>query len=86
MGGHQMIRVLLLAAALGGCTASTYTVDGAALADAQGRAERYCRSQDATAELTGTREQDGAALSVYRCVPKAEAHGALAALPVQTAQ
>ena len=72
-----MIRVLLLAAALGGCAASTYTIDGAAIADAQGRADRYCRSQNATAQFTGTQQQSGAAISVYRCVPEAAEHGTL---------
>lgn len=81
-----MIRVLLLAAALGGCAGSTYTIDGASIADAQGRAERYCHQQDAMAELTGTRQQDGAAISVYRCVPAAETRGTLAALRTEPAQ
>ena len=64
-----MSRAFLLLLLLGACAAPTYTIDGTAIADAQSRAERYCRSQDATAQFTGTEQQDGTAISVYRCVP-----------------
>ena len=67
-----MSRALVLLLLLGACAAPTYTIDGTAVADAQGRAERYCRSQNAVAQFTGTEQQDGANISVYRCVPAAQ--------------
>jgi hypothetical protein len=72
-----MSRALFLLLLLGACAAPTYTIDGTAVADAQGRAERYCRSQNATAQFTGTEQQDGANISVYRCVPATPAQKTL---------
>ena len=61
--------LLRAALALAGCAGPTYTIEGATMATANGRAERYCAEREAKARLEGF-EQDGSArVEIYRCVP-----------------
>ncbi|HZB90552.1 MAG TPA: hypothetical protein VE397_03860 [Stellaceae bacterium] len=75
-----MPRLLLLCVALAGlagCAGPTYTIEASTAADANARAQRYCRLQDATPELKGVEQQNGQQISVYRCIPGSD-------LPLQT--
>ena len=63
------LPLLLVAACLAGCAAQTYTIEAASVTDANARAQRYCRLQDATAEFTGVQQQGSTPVEVYRCVP-----------------
>jgi hypothetical protein len=63
------LPLLLVAACLAGCAAQTYTIEAASVTDANARAQRYCRLQDATAEFTGVEQQGSTPVEVYRCVP-----------------
>lgn len=67
----RLILLLLVAVSIAGCTGQTYTIEAASAADAGARAQRYCRLQSATAELTGVQQQGGKSIEVYHCVPGA---------------
>jgi hypothetical protein len=66
------LPLLVLAACLAGCASQTYTIEAASVTDANARAQRYCRLQDATAEFTGVKQQGSTPVDVYRCVPGSE--------------
>ena len=60
---------LLALAAVGGCgQASTYTIAAADMRNANERAARYCREQEATAQLDRVEHQADGAIEIYRCV------------------
>jgi hypothetical protein len=63
------LTLLLVAACLAGCAAQTYTIEAASVTDANARAQRYCRLQNATAEFTGVQQQGSTPVETYRCVP-----------------
>jgi hypothetical protein len=63
------LPLLVMAACLAGCAAHTYTIEAASVTDANARAQRYCRLQNATAQFTGVQQQGSTPVEVYRCVP-----------------
>ncbi|HWI25896.1 MAG TPA: hypothetical protein VN668_02935 [Stellaceae bacterium] len=67
----RLIVLLLITVGMAGCAGRTYTIEAASAADAGARAQRYCRLQSATAELTGVQQQGGKSIEVYQCVPGA---------------
>jgi hypothetical protein len=66
------LPLLLIVACLAGCAAQTYTIQAASVTDANARAQRYCRLQNATAEFKGIQQQGSTPVEVYRCVPGSE--------------
>jgi hypothetical protein len=60
---------LLGLAAVSACTeGSTYTIAAADLRNANERAARYCRQQDATAQLESVKQQADRTIQIYRCI------------------
>jgi hypothetical protein len=60
--------LLALLAGVAACTGSSYTVEGANIDTANQRAERYCSSREATAQLEQVRRKGDSSVETYRCV------------------
>ena len=60
--------VLALAATVGACTSSRYTVESVNVDNANERAARYCGNQDATAQLEQVHQKGSRSVETYRCV------------------
>ena len=60
--------VLALTAGIAACAGPSYTIADTNIATANERAERYCSSREATAQLEQVRHQGDSAIQVYRCV------------------
>jgi hypothetical protein len=69
---RKMLRlwpVLALTIGIAACAApASYTIADPNIATANERAERYCSSREATAQLEQVRHQGDSAIQVYRCV------------------
>jgi hypothetical protein len=64
----RLWSLLALAVGVAACAGSSYTIADANINTANERAERYCSTREATAQLEQVRHQGDSAIQVYRCV------------------